>query len=61
MSSTRFRILLGNQSTPAGSFGCSLAETLSEPIGYELPRLVRVVGLDMLGATLSQSENSQLF
>jgi hypothetical protein len=38
-----------------------LAEALSEPIGYELPRLVRLVGLDMLGAPLSHSEDSQLF
>jgi formate hydrogenlyase transcriptional activator len=34
----------------SGISGCRLAEALSEPIGYELPRLVRLVGLDMLGA-----------
>src|SRR3984885_760390 len=45
----------------SGISGYRLAEALSEPIGYELPRLVRLVGLDMLGAPLSHSENSQLF
>ena len=44
-----------------GIFGGSLAEALSKPISYELPSLVRLVGLDMLGAALSNGENSQLF
>ena len=45
----------------SGISGYRLAEALNEPIGDELPRLVRLVGLDMLGAPLSHSENSQLF
>jgi hypothetical protein len=37
-----------------------MAQALREPISDELPGLVRLVGLDMLGATLSNSEDSQL-
>ena len=37
-----------------------MPEALREPISDELPGLVRLVGLDMLGTTLSNGEDSQL-
>jgi hypothetical protein len=35
-----------------------LAEALSEPIGYELPGLIRLVSLNMLGAALGNNSKS---
>ena len=37
-----------------------LAKALSEPIGDKLPGLVRLVGLNVLGASLGNGEYSQL-
>jgi len=42
-----------------GILSCTLAEALSEQISDELPGLVRLIGLHILGTALSNGENSQ--
>jgi hypothetical protein len=40
--------------------GCNLVQALSEPSGYQVPSLVRWVGLDCSAPPLSHGENPQL-